>query len=98
MGKVEHDEGKVKQAEHDLDDVDLVDALDLENIIKKLEEDFSRLLKAKKEKEAKQNHKLLLLLQDWLQETNSYDRMSWCSRAHDDPNAPPPSALRKRKP
>ncbi|GJW69726.1 hypothetical protein Tco_0126643 [Tanacetum coccineum] len=31
---------KAKQAEHDLDDVDLVDALDLENRIKKLEEDF----------------------------------------------------------
>ncbi|GJU95672.1 hypothetical protein Tco_1320428 [Tanacetum coccineum] len=56
----EHDEGKAKQVEHDLDDVDLVDALDLENIIKKLEEDFSR--------------------------------------APDDPNAPPPSAPRKRKP
>ncbi|GJZ46709.1 hypothetical protein Tco_0594305 [Tanacetum coccineum] len=45
---------KAKQAEHDLDDVDLVDALDLENRIKKLEEDFSMLLKAKKAKEIKE--------------------------------------------
>ncbi|GJZ38441.1 hypothetical protein Tco_0585004 [Tanacetum coccineum] len=51
--KAENDKGKAKQAEHDLDDVDLVDALDLENIIKKLEEDFSRLLKAKEAEEAK---------------------------------------------
>ncbi|GKE34944.1 hypothetical protein Tco_1454266 [Tanacetum coccineum] len=41
----EHDKGKGKV--HDLDDVDL-DALNLENIIKKLKEDFSRMLKAKK--------------------------------------------------
>ncbi|GKA81546.1 hypothetical protein Tco_0788238, partial [Tanacetum coccineum] len=43
---------------HDLDDVDLDhvdhDALDLENRVKKLEEDFSRILKAKKAKEAKE--------------------------------------------
>nr|GFA01443.1 hypothetical protein [Tanacetum cinerariifolium] len=43
---VEHDKGKGKQ----LDDVDLND-LDLENKIKKLEEDFGRMLKAKKGKE-----------------------------------------------
>ncbi|GJW65884.1 retrovirus-related pol polyprotein from transposon TNT 1-94, partial [Tanacetum coccineum] len=61
----DHDKGKAKQAEHDLDDVDLVDALDLENIIKKLEEDFGCVLG---------------------------------SRAPNDPNAPPPSAPRKRKP
>ncbi|GJU10090.1 hypothetical protein Tco_1132486 [Tanacetum coccineum] len=57
MGKakrVEHDKGKAKHAEHDLDDVDLVDALDLENGVKILEEDFSRLLKAKKAKEAEE--------------------------------------------
>ncbi|GKA39765.1 hypothetical protein Tco_0732316 [Tanacetum coccineum] len=56
--QAEHDKGKGNQ----LDDVDLdaydddldahddddLDALDLENIIKKLEEDFGRLLKAKK--------------------------------------------------
>ncbi|GKE26391.1 hypothetical protein Tco_1441775, partial [Tanacetum coccineum] len=35
-----------KQAEHDLD------GLDLENRVKNLEEDFSRMLKAKKAKEA----------------------------------------------
>ncbi|GJX52953.1 hypothetical protein Tco_0756588 [Tanacetum coccineum] len=40
--QAELDKGKAKQADHDLDYVDLVDALDLENIIKKLEEDFSR--------------------------------------------------------
>ncbi|GJV87813.1 hypothetical protein Tco_1531751 [Tanacetum coccineum] len=51
--KAENDKGKAKQAKHDLDDVDLVDALDLENRIKKLEEDFSRLLKAKEAEEAK---------------------------------------------
>nr|GEX23982.1 peptidase C48, SUMO/sentrin/Ubl1 [Tanacetum cinerariifolium] len=42
----EHDKGKTKQAEHDLD------GLDLGNKVKKLEEDFSRMLKAKKAKEA----------------------------------------------
>ncbi|GKB39463.1 hypothetical protein Tco_0884405 [Tanacetum coccineum] len=60
--QVEHDKGKGTQ----LDDVDLddhddyldahdddLDALDLENRIKKLEDDFGRLLKIKKEKEAK---------------------------------------------
>ncbi|GKD47068.1 hypothetical protein Tco_1271713, partial [Tanacetum coccineum] len=45
--KVEHDKGKPKQTEHDLD------GLDLENKVKKLEEDFSRMLKAKNAKEAK---------------------------------------------
>ncbi|GJU29725.1 hypothetical protein Tco_1173314 [Tanacetum coccineum] len=38
----------------DADDVDLFDALDLENRVKKLEEDFTRLLNAKKVKEAKE--------------------------------------------
>ncbi|GKD57530.1 hypothetical protein Tco_1290917, partial [Tanacetum coccineum] len=57
--QAEHDKGNTKQAEHDVDlvdadDVDLVDAFDLENIIKKLEEDFSRMLKAKKAKEAEE--------------------------------------------
>nr|GEV62573.1 hypothetical protein [Tanacetum cinerariifolium] len=37
-----------------LDDVDMVDAFDLENRIKNLSEDFNRLLKAKKAKEAKE--------------------------------------------
>nr|GEV82463.1 hypothetical protein CTI12_AA596350 [Tanacetum cinerariifolium] len=46
--QAEPDKGKAKQTEHNLDDVDLVDALDLENRIKKLKEDFSRLLKGKK--------------------------------------------------
>ncbi|GKD04259.1 hypothetical protein Tco_1179233 [Tanacetum coccineum] len=70
--QAEHDKGKVKHADHDLDNVDLVYAHDLENIIKKLEEDFSRKI-----------------------------AMTGCvlgSRAHDDPNAPPPLASRKRKP
>ncbi|GJW50664.1 hypothetical protein Tco_0092015 [Tanacetum coccineum] len=54
---VEWDLARAKQACDDVDlvdadDVDLVDALDLENIVKKLEGDFSRLLKAKKAKEA----------------------------------------------
>ncbi|GKA55314.1 hypothetical protein Tco_0754263 [Tanacetum coccineum] len=61
-GKAKHDKGTGKQ----LDDVDLddhnddldahdddLDALDLENRIKKLEEDFGRLLKKKNTKEAK---------------------------------------------
>ncbi|GJZ57360.1 hypothetical protein Tco_0612854 [Tanacetum coccineum] len=67
--QAEHDKGNRKQ----LDDVDLddhdddldahdddLDALDLENRIKKLEEDFGRLLKKKKAKEAKKvkNEKL----------------------------------------
>ncbi|GKB44749.1 hypothetical protein Tco_0889691, partial [Tanacetum coccineum] len=51
------DKGKAKQAKHDLDDVDLdhvdLDGRDLENIVIKLEEDFSRMLKEKKAKEAK---------------------------------------------
>ncbi|GJY36452.1 hypothetical protein Tco_0421830 [Tanacetum coccineum] len=38
----------------DADDVDIFDALDLENRVIKLEEDFTRLLKAKKAKEAKE--------------------------------------------
>ncbi|GKB49655.1 hypothetical protein Tco_0900408 [Tanacetum coccineum] len=38
----------------DADDVDLFNALDLENIVKKLKEDFTRLLNAKKVKEAKE--------------------------------------------
>nr|GEY94660.1 hypothetical protein [Tanacetum cinerariifolium] len=46
VNHAEHDKGKGKQ----LDDVDLND-LDLENKIKKLEEDFGRMLKAKKGKE-----------------------------------------------
>nr|GEX70013.1 hypothetical protein [Tanacetum cinerariifolium] len=54
----EHDKGNAKQAEHDLDDVDLdhvdLDGLDLENKIKKLEEDFSMILKANKSKEAEE--------------------------------------------
>ncbi|GKA85527.1 hypothetical protein Tco_0807181 [Tanacetum coccineum] len=51
--ETEHDQLKVNKDDkgkgkvHDLDDVDL-DALNLENIIKKLKEDFSRMLKAKK--------------------------------------------------
>ncbi|GKG53694.1 hypothetical protein Tco_0555094, partial [Tanacetum coccineum] len=49
-GKVD-EKGNAKQVE---DDVDLIDALDLQNRIKKLSEDFNRLLKAKKEKEAKE--------------------------------------------
>nr|GEX30377.1 peptidase C48, SUMO/sentrin/Ubl1 [Tanacetum cinerariifolium] len=49
--QAEHDKGKAKQAEHDLYDVDL-DGLDLENIVKKLKEVFSRMLKAKEAKEA----------------------------------------------
>ncbi|GJS09371.1 hypothetical protein Tco_0366167 [Tanacetum coccineum] len=44
--QAEHDKGKAKQAEHDLY------GLDLENRVKNLEEDFSRMLKAKKAKEA----------------------------------------------
>nr|GEV96674.1 hypothetical protein [Tanacetum cinerariifolium] len=52
-GKAKHGNGKAKQEEHDLDDVDL-DALDLENRIKKLEEDFRRMLKAKEAKEAEE--------------------------------------------
>ncbi|GJX16584.1 hypothetical protein Tco_0217416 [Tanacetum coccineum] len=57
-GKVD-DKGKGKadekgNAKHAEDDVDLVDALDLQNKIKKLSEDFNRLLKAKKAKEAKE--------------------------------------------
>ncbi|GJZ61329.1 hypothetical protein Tco_0617466 [Tanacetum coccineum] len=59
-GKVEGDlarKNQAKQAEDDVDlvdadDVDFFDALDLENIVIKLEEDFTRLLKAKKAKEA----------------------------------------------
>ncbi|GKD99698.1 hypothetical protein Tco_1387682, partial [Tanacetum coccineum] len=55
---VEWDLARAKQASDDVDlvdadDVDLVDALDLENRVKKLEGDFSRLLKAKKANEAK---------------------------------------------
>ncbi|GKF54251.1 hypothetical protein Tco_0161161, partial [Tanacetum coccineum] len=49
MGKANlmvSDKGKAKQVENDLDD-----ALDLENKIKKLSEDFNRLLKANKAKE-----------------------------------------------
>nr|GEX88700.1 hypothetical protein [Tanacetum cinerariifolium] len=42
--------GKANQTKHDLDHVDL-DGLDLENRVKKLVEDFSRKLKAKKVKE-----------------------------------------------
>nr|GEU49638.1 hypothetical protein [Tanacetum cinerariifolium] len=42
---------KKKNNEHNLDDVDL-DAFDLKNRIKNLKEDFSRMLKAKKAKEA----------------------------------------------
>ncbi|GKA84265.1 hypothetical protein Tco_0805860 [Tanacetum coccineum] len=45
-----YEKGKAKADA--LDDVDLVDAFDLENKIKKLSEDFNRLLKAKKAKEA----------------------------------------------
>ncbi|GJW50798.1 hypothetical protein Tco_0092149 [Tanacetum coccineum] len=60
-GKVEGDLARANQAKQagddvdlvDADDVDLFDALDLENIVIKLEEDFTRLLKAKKAKEAK---------------------------------------------
>ncbi|GKG55634.1 hypothetical protein Tco_0574528, partial [Tanacetum coccineum] len=48
-----HDKGKAKQAEHNLDDVDL----DLKSRVKKLEEDFSRMLKTKKAKEAKEAQK-----------------------------------------
>ncbi|GKB67013.1 hypothetical protein Tco_0928425, partial [Tanacetum coccineum] len=44
---------KPKQTEHDLDHIDL-DGLDLENRFKKLEEDFSRMPKAKNAKEAKE--------------------------------------------
>ncbi|GJV83923.1 hypothetical protein Tco_1523821 [Tanacetum coccineum] len=47
-----YEKGKAKADA--LDDVDLVDAFDLENRIKKLSEDFNRLLKAKKAKEAKE--------------------------------------------
>ncbi|GKC96581.1 hypothetical protein Tco_1162023 [Tanacetum coccineum] len=56
--QAEHDKGKAKQAEHDLDDVDLnhvdLDGLDLENRVKKLKEEFSRMLKANKANEAKE--------------------------------------------
>nr|GEU60282.1 hypothetical protein [Tanacetum cinerariifolium] len=56
IADAEHDKGKAKQEEHDLDDVDLdhadLNGLDLENRVKKLEDDFSRMLKAKKAKEA----------------------------------------------
>ncbi|GKC64660.1 hypothetical protein Tco_1097258 [Tanacetum coccineum] len=57
--RLEGDLARAKQAMDDVDlvdadDVDLVDTLDLENIIKKLEGDFSRLLKAKKAKESKE--------------------------------------------
>ncbi|GKF28637.1 hypothetical protein Tco_0094979 [Tanacetum coccineum] len=63
--QAKHDKRKAKQAEHNLDDVDLdhvdfnldhVD-LDLESRVKKLEEDFSRMLKTKKAKEAKEAQK-----------------------------------------
>nr|GEZ10726.1 hypothetical protein [Tanacetum cinerariifolium] len=49
-----YEKGKAKQTEDDLDDVDMVDALNLENRIKKLLEDFNRLLEAKKAKKAKE--------------------------------------------
>ncbi|GJU70526.1 hypothetical protein Tco_1256785 [Tanacetum coccineum] len=60
-GKVEKDLARANQAEQtkqagddvnlvDVDDVDLFASLDLENIAKTLEEDFTRLLKAKKAK------------------------------------------------
>ncbi|GKD41853.1 hypothetical protein Tco_1266498 [Tanacetum coccineum] len=43
-----HDKGKTKQEEHDLDDVDIdhvdLNGLALENRVKKLEDDFSRML------------------------------------------------------
>ncbi|GKC74385.1 hypothetical protein Tco_1120268 [Tanacetum coccineum] len=62
-GKVKGDlvrANQAEQAKHVGDDVDLVDAddvdllasLDLENIVTKLKEDFTRLIKAKKAKEA----------------------------------------------
>ncbi|GJY22182.1 hypothetical protein Tco_0394748 [Tanacetum coccineum] len=54
-GKEKVDEkGNAKQAEDDVDlvDADLVDALDLQNKIKRISEDFNMLLKAKKAKEA----------------------------------------------
>ncbi|GJX64505.1 hypothetical protein Tco_0298848 [Tanacetum coccineum] len=61
-GKVKGDLARVNQAKQagddvdlvDADDVDLFDALDLENKVTKLTEDFTRLLKAKKEKDAKE--------------------------------------------
>nr|GEU31143.1 hypothetical protein [Tanacetum cinerariifolium] len=58
-GNVEGDlVARANQARHDVDlvdddDVDLFNALDLENRVTKLEDDFTRLLKAKKAKEAK---------------------------------------------
>ncbi|GJS56522.1 hypothetical protein Tco_0629884 [Tanacetum coccineum] len=46
--QAEHDKGKTKQEEHDLDDVDIdhvdLNGLALENRVKKLEDDFSRML------------------------------------------------------
>nr|GFC72399.1 hypothetical protein [Tanacetum cinerariifolium] len=49
--QAEHDKGKGKV--HELDDL-VLDDLDLENRIRKLEVDFGRMLKAKMKKETKQ--------------------------------------------
>ncbi|GKA22029.1 reverse transcriptase domain-containing protein [Tanacetum coccineum] len=59
-GKVDDLQNRAKHAEDNLDDVHLVDAFDLENRIKKLVKDFNRLLKAKKEKEAKESEEVEL--------------------------------------
>ncbi|GJV79469.1 hypothetical protein Tco_1515339 [Tanacetum coccineum] len=67
---MKYDKGKGKEAEHDhlkmiryayccIGSSDL-DTLDLENRIKKLKEDFGRLLKAKKAKEAKKSKEVKL--------------------------------------
>ncbi|GKA54560.1 hypothetical protein Tco_0753509, partial [Tanacetum coccineum] len=56
-GRYDKGKGKVDEkgnAKQEKDNVDLVDALDLQNIIKKFSKDFNRLLKAKNAKEAKE--------------------------------------------
>ncbi|GJX93358.1 hypothetical protein Tco_0347944 [Tanacetum coccineum] len=67
------EKGKAKQAE---DDVDLVDALDLEHRIKKLSEDFNRLLKAKKAKEKKKAEEAELKVKKEVVEVSSDEKDS----------------------
>ncbi|GJX93357.1 hypothetical protein Tco_0347943 [Tanacetum coccineum] len=67
------EKGKAKQAE---DDVDLVDALDLERRIKKLSEDFNRLLKAKKAKEKKKAEEAELKVKKEVVEVSSDEKDS----------------------
>ncbi|GKC14862.1 hypothetical protein Tco_1011644 [Tanacetum coccineum] len=119
--QAEHDKGKGKQ----LDDVDLdaydddldahddddLDALDLENIIKKLEEDFGRLLKAKKAELKAKEERPTTSRAPTTYTSNAQAAstsapkgrkiaMTRCVldlRALDYPTSPPPSATRKRK-